>query len=87
MNLKLYCCPANIATLILGVITGRTKRKQPTTDEVRPKTGETNNCLSDVMIHNNKKMEFNFIEIKEHYLRVGHCSSYNLVSLQYTIEI
>ena len=34
-----------------------------------------------------EKIELNFLEIKEHYLRVGHCSSYNLVSLQYTIEI
>ena len=33
-----------------------------------------------------KKMELNFLEIKEHYLRVGHCSLYNLVSLQYTIS-
>ena len=43
----------NIATLNLGVITGRTKRKQPTTDEVRPKTGETNNSWSDVKLQVN----------------------------------
>ena len=49
-NLEALLLPSQkLQPLSLGLPSVGTKRNQITTHEVRPKTGETNHCLSDVM--------------------------------------